>query len=275
MFIRRLLAATLAVACLSGGAPGAWAQAPSAEAATPAYAPPAQEAADAARLQQILAAMQQSGPAALRPYLRELRQIAGRAPAHYPLVEIQGPYTIVRSDEIPAHLALSLTMQAVAERRQTAVVPAFNTYGYARIMLASYAVETRDYPGAIRELDAGLAMQPDNGFMVSEKAAALEAMRRPAEALAVIAPWLEAHPLSGAFERALLLRGKGYALAELNRLDEAEAAYRESLTMQPGHKGAENELRYIAERRAGRGVTAPVQMITSDKAQTTAPTATQ
>jgi hypothetical protein len=51
--------------------------------------------------------------------------------------------------------------------------------------------------------------------------------------------------------RAHVLRGRGYALTELNRLDEAEQAYNDSLKYEPGNTRAQSELRYIAGLRAG------------------------
>jgi Flp pilus assembly protein TadD len=62
--------------------------------------------------------------------------------------------------------------------------------------------------------------------------------------------------------RARMHRGRGYVLTEMGRLDEAEAAYRESLKFEPGNKIAIGELDYIARLRAGEGkqpgaITAP------------------
>lgn len=48
----------------------------------------------------------------------------------------------------------------------------------------------------------------------------------------------------------LILRGKGFALTELGRLDEARAAYEASLALDPDNELAKHELRYIAELAA-------------------------
>lgn len=45
------------------------------------------------------------------------------------------------------------------------------------------------------------------------------------------------------------LRGLGFTLIELKRLDEAEARFRQSLEYQPGHPGALSELEYIARKK--------------------------
>lgn len=49
-----------------------------------------------------------------------------------------------------------------------------------------------------------------------------------------------------------MLRGRGYILVELKRLDEAEASFNDSLKVEPKNPIAVNELRYIAELRRGR-----------------------
>jgi Flp pilus assembly protein TadD len=48
---------------------------------------------------------------------------------------------------------------------------------------------------------------------------------------------------------SLALRGKGFALIELQRLDEAEVAFKSSLEIEPNNKLALNELGYIKRLR--------------------------
>lgn len=50
----------------------------------------------------------------------------------------------------------------------------------------------------------------------------------------------------------MALRGMGFMLIELNRLDEAEQALRDSLKLDPGNDVALNELAYIRELRAAK-----------------------
>jgi Flp pilus assembly protein TadD len=45
------------------------------------------------------------------------------------------------------------------------------------------------------------------------------------------------------------LRGKGFVLVELGKLDEAEAMYRRCLAIDPADTKAANELRYVQSRR--------------------------
>ncbi len=53
------------------------------------------------------------------------------------------------------------------------------------------------------------------------------------------------------------LRGTGYALTEMGRLDESAAAYRKCLALDPDDKVAQAELGYIAQIRAKQGKAAP------------------
>ena len=50
-------------------------------------------------------------------------------------------------------------------------------------------------------------------------------------------------------EEAVALRGIGFALIELGRLDEAEAVFLESLEADPDNEAALNELRHIEHLR--------------------------
>lgn len=50
--------------------------------------------------------------------------------------------------------------------------------------------------------------------------------------------------------KGLVLRGIGYQLVELDDLDGAERAYRDSLEAEPGNALAQRELEFIRERRA-------------------------
>jgi tetratricopeptide (TPR) repeat protein len=50
--------------------------------------------------------------------------------------------------------------------------------------------------------------------------------------------------------RAIALRGMGFSLIELNRLDEAEQAFKQSLEIDPMNALALNELAYIKNLRS-------------------------
>jgi tetratricopeptide (TPR) repeat protein len=237
-----------------------------AAAQTPPAAASPQELADEQVVKAAIAGVAGGGPLALKPRLDDLRRVASHAPALYPLVEQRGDQTIVRDESLSQADVLTLLLRAAVARQNTTIVRAYNTYGMARLMLASYAMETRQPQAALQELEAARVMQPDNGFLVSESAAAYELLGKPANALAVIQGWLPAHPAAPKAQQAILLRAEGYALVELRQPDQAEAAYKASLVLEPGHRGAQEELTFIAQMRKGAPAGGPARMITSDKA---------
>jgi Flp pilus assembly protein TadD len=128
------------------------------------------------------------------------------------------------------------------------------------------------YGEALKVLDHGLALQPDNPVLVSEKGAALAVQRRFAEALSLYDDWFARQGGPEDTPRyARLLRARGFALIELKRLDEAEAAYRQALEIEPDNAGAKHELAYIAELRAGQAGPKAIGLFRSDEAAKKAP----
>ncbi|MBC6982043.1 tetratricopeptide repeat protein [Caulobacter sp. 17J80-11] len=124
-------------------------------------------------------------------------------------------------------------------------------YSEASMMAGSFYVEIQDFAAAEKALSVGLRLEPLNTELVSEAALALSRLGRNAESLAVIDRALGENTWMDALDRARLLRTRGFTLIEMGRLEEAEAAYRDSLKLQPGHKGALGELEYVAKARAG------------------------
>jgi tetratricopeptide (TPR) repeat protein len=92
-------------------------------------------------------------------------------------------------------------------------------------------------------------------YLTSERGAALLALKQWPDALANYEKGLGISPLPDS-ARALLLRGRGFSLTELGRLDDAEKSYRDSLIAEPNNARALAELNYIARIRAGGAPTA-------------------
>ncbi|GHU29594.1 hypothetical protein AGMMS50256_14820 [Betaproteobacteria bacterium] len=127
-------------------------------------------------------------------------------------------------------------------------------WGYAEcLMLQAYIqAEIRDLPGAVEILTAAREVAPTQVSILTELAYALLQSRQPEAALKT---YKEALALSRKFEsqRPLeprALRGIGAALVEMGRLDEAEAALRESQTIEPDSEVARHELEYIRQIRS-------------------------
>jgi Flp pilus assembly protein TadD len=106
--------------------------------------------------------------------------------------------------------------------------------------------------------------------LISEKGAAQEALRQFDDAIATYTAGVKLASNDDS-DRARMFRGIGYSLTELGRLDDAERAYRKSLTCEPGNGHAENELKYIAQLRAGKPATSGALETVLPKPETQVP----
>jgi tetratricopeptide (TPR) repeat protein len=266
----RTLKAVIAAALLSTAAPvHALAQAaPPAAVSQKAF--DKQEAKDRKVVEK---ALNVSSFAQLEPMASDLKTVVANAPAHWPVVERQPGLTTVRINDPGAALATMLAAAAIPDAKSGSekgkAVAVFNTYGTAALLLGTLAVEKRQPEEALIWLERGLAFQPDNLALVTEKGSALILQHRFAEALA----FYDAQPtidllagLANPDGEARVQRSRGFCLTELNRLDEAEAAYTRSLELEPDHGGAKAELAYIRKLRAG-GAKQAVDVYTGDKAK--------
>ena len=154
-----------------------------------------------------------------------------------------------------------VAMGAVSESKiapNHKIVAMNNPYPMLSLYLASYYNEIGKPEEALRVLDSGLKLfaVPDIRlgehlpYLISERGAALEALKRWDDALANYDEGLRITDMADE-DRARLFRGRGYALTELNRLDDAEEAYKNSLKLDPDSTLAQSELRYIAGLKAG------------------------
>jgi tetratricopeptide (TPR) repeat protein len=138
-----------------------------------------------------------------------------------------------------------------------------NPYPRASLYLGSYYDEIGKPADALRVLDADLALPPvvpgTTGahfpLLLIERGAALMSLKNYPDALTNEDKGLALTNLPPPV-RAVLLRGRGFALTELGRLDEAEQAYRDSLIAEPNNARAVSELYYISRLRAGAPPTA-------------------
>jgi tetratricopeptide (TPR) repeat protein len=219
------------------------------------------EAEDLAVYDGAMAAFQTGGFEALGPWLPKLQRALDRAPASYPAIERIGDRVIVRASDLADALMLSaLAATGPAGSNSEGgveVVTQSNVYPLVALMLGSVAVETQDYRRAIALLDRGLALQPMDRLLLTEKLTAMQGLGQWEEALALADAALASGDLLLSTHLASLHRKRGFSLIELGRLDEAEAAYRESLMTEPDNAAAKQELEYIAGLRRGRPRGAP------------------
>lgn len=117
---------------------------------------------------------------------------------------------------------------------------------------AYVAAERRDFPLALALLAAIEAVAPMSAGTLTERGYILNQQSKPEEAMAAYKRALELatrYPSQQRFQ-ALSLRGLGFALIELKRLDEAEATFQESLKVDPNNRLALDELAYIRQLRS-------------------------
>lgn len=109
------------------------------------------------------------------------------------------------------------------------------------------AAERRDFPAALSYVRQLSVLAPVSALTLNEMAYVQGQMHQPREALA---NYRKAIDMARQYEsqRPVLpaaMRGAGFALIELNRLEEARQVFEESLRIDPGNKVALNELAYI------------------------------
>lgn len=190
--------------------------------------------------------------------LADAKQPAASSGADTVYVLTDGP-----TETLLALAAAASDKNAPAGRK---VVALNNPYPAISLYLGSYYNEIGKPEEALRVLDAGLTLENSTlglhqPLLISERGAALASMKRWPDALADYDKGLALAGLADS-ARARLYRGRGFALTELGRLDEAEQAYRDSLKLAPGNAIAQQELDYIAHLRAGgaaepTGITMP------------------
>lgn len=254
---------------------------------TPAAAPPAQPAATAPAAPPIVfadalkkamavmdaasEALAKGGITGLLPHIGDLEEALAGADAVYAAAaaDPEGPVVLADGPAEAAHYSGQATRAAEKAGGDSKPLPRVMPDPYPAISfyLGTYYNEIRRSEEALRALDKGLALVAAHGtrmgqFMpslTSERAIALIGVGRFAEALAVYDDGLQLPGLS-AQAKARMYRGRGYTLVELGRLDEGEAAYRESLKLEPDNRIALHELDYIAHLRAG-GAKAPGETV--------------
>jgi tetratricopeptide (TPR) repeat protein len=146
--------------------------------------------------------------------------------------------------------------QKEGKLRAAKIVAVDNPYPLLALYLGSYYNELRRYDDAVRVLDKGLKLFAEPAFadmvpyLAGERALALAQGGHLQDALAAYDEALKL-PMLDDKGKARMQRGRGYIFVEMGRLDDGEAAYKESLTLDPGNKNALGELEYIAKLKQG------------------------
>jgi tetratricopeptide (TPR) repeat protein len=202
------------------------------------------------------------------------KELANALPELSP-IPVNADDAIILTDGI----AQTLMIAAVAKDQKFKKVSAVpDPYPGIGLYLGSYYNEVGRPQDALRVLNAGIVVSDANGpglgkhdpVLISEKGAAQEALRQFDDAIATYTAGVKLASNDDS-DRARMFRGIGYSLTELGRLDDAERAYRKSLTCEPGNGHAENELKYIAQLRAGKPATSGALETVLPKPETQVP----
>ncbi len=230
-----------------------------------------QEAKDSALVDSAMATAGKSGIVAIADSIPALQQVLERAPRDYGRTDEKDGEIRYRARGLADFLLFSTASEALVKGHATGarkVVWVEDIYPIAGLLVGVYFNEIGQSDMALPALQTALALEPDNSQLVTETGMALIKLGRGPEALPLYDKTLALDILAlPDLDRARVLRAKGFVLTDMNRLDEAEQAYKDSLKLQPDHAGAKSELAYIVHLRAG-GAAGPTVMTTIDKART-------
>ncbi|MBM3749503.1 MAG: tetratricopeptide repeat protein [Acidobacteria bacterium] len=129
------------------------------------------------------------------------------------------------------------------------VVWVHGSYSRACYLLAYIAVEQRNAEAAFQALQKGLELEPDHPHLWCEMGHLLQLLQRHDEALQCYVRAEGVRAWATSEQKGRALRGQGINLIDLGRLDEAEAALKRSLEVEPENPNALHELGYIAHLR--------------------------
>ncbi len=213
----------------------------------------AHEASDLVLADRALAAMQRRDVAALDAMMLDLRVALGHAPDVRSQPELCGDHIVLYSDDPTALLVLNGAISSNAAQGAKSVEQADGLpYGLIGFIVGWTEFEHKDYAAAAADYGRGLKNDPDLTALEAEYVLTLSSLGRNDDALQSANAYLAGHGGLPPLERANILRKRGYVLVEMKRWDEAEAAYKESLTLDPGNTMAQGDLAYIAKQRPSK-----------------------
>ncbi|WP_067066174.1 tetratricopeptide repeat protein [Roseateles chitosanitabidus] len=153
-------------------------------------------------------------------------------------------------------VARMLTMAMVSTRAEVRLITVNALVCDSLYGKAFALVDLKRLPEARDVLEQVVGLASVNSTYKSELAHVLAMTGQPLRALTLYREAQENAEFdpegSRAHRQAVALRGQGYALVELRRWDEAEAAYRQSQTFEPDNKIASDEILFIRQNRPQR-----------------------
>ena len=214
----------------------------------------AQEKADQALAMSALDLMQAHDMDKLNALLPDLKTALGHAPDVLSHPEHCGDSIIVYSDELSDVLVVSAMIQGhekefgASKAEQREALP----YPLLAFVVGWIEFENEDFQSAHYAYAKGLLNDPNYHSLIMEDTLTLAALHRNPEALGQLDAYLARNPDLPDAQMANALRKRGYVLVELERWDEAETAYKDSLKLEPEDETAQGELEYIAQNRPSK-----------------------
>jgi tetratricopeptide (TPR) repeat protein len=203
----------------------------------------AQEQKDRTALAAIMADFKANGLNGLAAAFDDLQDMVDRTP-HGEIPDCDGVHYVRVATPTPG------AQGDAADPGRVANLPP-SPYPLAAASLGAGYTALSQWTDAERVLARGLALDPQNPTLVSGEAFVLSRLGNSAKGLELCDQYLSLSqpPL----DRARVLRTRGFLLGELGRYEEGLAAYRESLSLQPGDAQAQNGIAYLTKRKAGAG----------------------
>ncbi len=214
----------------------------------------AQEKADQALAMSALDLIQAHDMDKLNAMLPDLKAALGHAPDVPSHPEHCGDSIIVYSDELSDVLTVSAMIQGhekefgASKVEQHEVLP----YPLLAFVVGWIEFENENFQSAHDAYAKGLLNDLNYNSLIMEDTLTLAALHRSPEALGQLDAYLARNPDLPDEMKANALRKRGYVLVELERWDEAETAYKDSLKFEPDDETAQSELEYITANRPSK-----------------------
>jgi len=213
-----------------------------------------------ALLKAVAADVRSNGIRAVEAHGADMEQALIDGKASFDRTQADGDTVFVLTDGMAeALVAMAMASKITGDGnhpRKVVAVP--NPYPVMSLYLGSFYDDIGKYEDGIRVIDLGMRLRAESDLrlgdslplLIAERGAALNGLKRWDDSLANYDDGLKITGMSDE-NRARLFRGRGFALTELGRLDDAEEAYKNALKLKPDDARSQNELKYIARLRAG------------------------
>ena len=243
------------IALLAAGIVGSPFVACAADAPTPSVqsaAPDQPWVKDKTLLDATITDVQKGGIKAVAPHAAELERALAGAKHSFELAAAGDDKSTYALSDDPNE-AVQDVMATAMDKMTKPVTAAFNPYPGISFFLGSYYDGAGKPEDALRVVDAALALPGADASshrteLLVERATALGALKRWQKSLGAYDNALKVDSNLPAIQ-AYIQRGRGMALAQLGRMDDAKAAYAESVKLVENDPDARRQLDYIQKLR--------------------------